>query len=220
MASRKWGQALLSIKGSSRQSFREVSETILGLKSQVKRGVSLRRKNAPMRTGPVARSWPERGAQGNPAQRAPQASERANPDGGGDATADRPGRLNTTDTDGFHSISSEPRYWVLRGKYGVVGEIEHVGGKDKDRRYIPIELGRRGRLSKEGFTGPFYLRYGAKYEHVGMATMTKSNRRVTETRCERDIPGSPIKASPMLHPVLGAHVPGVCSSPFRSRIPL
>jgi hypothetical protein len=33
------------------------------------------------------------GAQGNPAQRALQASERANPDGGGDATADRPGRL-------------------------------------------------------------------------------------------------------------------------------
>lgn len=31
------------------------------------------------------------GAQGNPAQRALQSSERANPDGGGDATADRPG---------------------------------------------------------------------------------------------------------------------------------
>jgi hypothetical protein len=34
------GQALLSIKGSSRQSFREVSETIPGLKSQVKRGIA------------------------------------------------------------------------------------------------------------------------------------------------------------------------------------
>jgi hypothetical protein len=31
---------LLSIKGSSRQSYREVSETIPGLKSQVKRGVA------------------------------------------------------------------------------------------------------------------------------------------------------------------------------------
>ena len=46
-----------------------------------------------MRAGPVTRSWPELGAQGNPAQRAPQASERANHDGGGDAMADRPGRL-------------------------------------------------------------------------------------------------------------------------------
>ena len=98
--------------------------------------------------------------------------------------------------------------------------LYRVVGKGKDRRYIPIELGRRGRRSKEEFTGPFYLRYGAKYEHVGMATMTKSNRRVTETRCERDIPDSRIKVSPMLHPVLGAPVPGVCSSPSRSRIPL
>jgi hypothetical protein len=44
---------LLSIKGSSRQSFREVSETITGLKSQVKPGVSLRRKNPSMRAGKV-----------------------------------------------------------------------------------------------------------------------------------------------------------------------
>jgi hypothetical protein len=43
-----------------------------------------------------------------------------------------------------------------------------VVGKGKDRRYIPIELGRRSRRSKEEFTGPFYLRYGAQYEHVGM----------------------------------------------------
>jgi hypothetical protein len=46
--------------------------------------------------------------------------------------------------------------------------LYRVVGKGKDRRYIPIELGRRGRRSKEEFTGPFYLRYGAKYEHVGM----------------------------------------------------
>ena len=50
---------MLSIKRSSRQSFREVSETIPGLKSQVKRGVFLRRKNPPVRAGPVRRSWPE-----------------------------------------------------------------------------------------------------------------------------------------------------------------
>jgi hypothetical protein len=41
--------------------------------------------------------------------------------------------------------------------YGVVG-------KGKDRRYIPIDLGRRGRRSKEEVTGPFYLRDGANYE--------------------------------------------------------
>jgi hypothetical protein len=51
-----------------------------------------------MLAGPVTRSWPELGAQGNPAQRAPQASERANPDGGGDATADRTRPTDTTDT--------------------------------------------------------------------------------------------------------------------------
>src|SRR5580704_10045523 len=45
--------------------------------------------------------------------------------------------------------------------YGVVG-------KGKDRRYVPIDLGRRGRRSKEEVTGPFYLRYGLKYESVGM----------------------------------------------------
>jgi hypothetical protein len=42
-----------------------------------------------------------------------------------------------------------------------------VVGKGKDRRYIPTELGRRGRRSKEEFTEPFYLRYGVKYESVG-----------------------------------------------------
>jgi hypothetical protein len=47
-------------------------------------------------------------------------------------------------------------------------KLYRVVGKGKDRRYIPIELGRRGRRSKEEFTGPFYLRYGARYEHVGM----------------------------------------------------
>jgi hypothetical protein len=40
-------------------------------------------------------------------------------------------------------------------------------GKAKDRRYIAIDLGRRGRRSKEEVTVPFYLRYGVKYESVG-----------------------------------------------------
>jgi hypothetical protein len=42
-----------------------------------------------------------------------------------------------------------------------------VVGKGKDRHYVPIDLGRLGRRSKEEFTGPFYLRYGVKYESVG-----------------------------------------------------
>ncbi len=33
--------------------------------------------------------------------------------------------------------------------------------------YIPIDLGRRGRRSKEEVTGRFYPRYGVKYESVG-----------------------------------------------------
>jgi hypothetical protein len=28
---------------------------------------------------------------------------------------------------GFHGISSEPGYWVLRGNYGVVGEVVQGG---------------------------------------------------------------------------------------------
>ncbi len=40
-------------------------------------------------------------------------------------------------------------------------------GKGKDRRYVPIDLARRGRRSKEEVAGPFYLRYGVKYESVG-----------------------------------------------------
>ena len=46
-------------------------------------------------------------------------------------------------------------------------KLYRVVGKGKDRRYIPIDLGRRGRRSKEEVTGPFYLRYGVKYESVG-----------------------------------------------------
>src|ERR1035438_10018402 len=46
--------------------------------------------------------------------------------------------------------------------------LYRVVGKGKGRRYVPIELGRRGRRSQEEFTGPFYLRDGVKYEHVGM----------------------------------------------------
>jgi hypothetical protein len=42
-----------------------------------------------------------------------------------------------------------------------------VVGKGKDRRYVAIDLERWGRRSKEDVTGPFYLRYGAKYESVG-----------------------------------------------------
>ena len=47
-------------------------------------------------------------------------------------------------------------------------KLYRVVGKGKDRRYVPIDLGRRGRRSKEDVTGPFYLRYGVKYESVGM----------------------------------------------------
>src|SRR5580700_6103446 len=47
-------------------------------------------------------------------------------------------------------------------------KLYRVVGKGKDRRYIPIDLGRRGQRSKEEVTGPFYLRYGTKYESVGM----------------------------------------------------
>jgi len=47
-------------------------------------------------------------------------------------------------------------------------KLYRVVGKGKDRRYIPIDLERRGRRSKEDVTGPFYLRYGLKYESVGM----------------------------------------------------
>ncbi len=47
-------------------------------------------------------------------------------------------------------------------------KLYRVVGKGKDRRYIPIDLGRRGRRSKEDVTGPFYLRYGLKYESVGI----------------------------------------------------
>jgi len=46
-------------------------------------------------------------------------------------------------------------------------KLYRVVGKGKDRRYVPIDLGRRGRRSKEEVTGPFYLRYGVKYESVG-----------------------------------------------------
>ena len=42
-----------------------------------------------------------------------------------------------------------------------------MGEKGKDRRYVAIDLERRGRRSKEDVTGPFYLRYGLKYESVG-----------------------------------------------------
>jgi hypothetical protein len=47
-------------------------------------------------------------------------------------------------------------------------KLHRVVGKDRDRRYVPVEFGRRDRRSKEEFAGPFYLRYGTKYESVGM----------------------------------------------------
>jgi hypothetical protein len=47
-------------------------------------------------------------------------------------------------------------------------KLYRVVGKGKDRRYIPIDLGRWGRRSKEEVTGPFYRRYGLKYESAGM----------------------------------------------------
>ncbi len=48
-------------------------------------------------------------------------------------------------------------------------KLHRLVGKGKDRRYVPIDLGRRGWRSKEDVTGPFYLRFGAKYESVGIA---------------------------------------------------
>jgi len=39
-------------------------------------------------------------------------------------------------------------------------KLYRVVGKGKDRRYVAIDLERRGRRSKEDVTGPFYLRYG------------------------------------------------------------
>jgi hypothetical protein len=68
------GASLVKYKGSSRQSFREVSETIPGLKSQVKRGVgdpervvpgsllanvNSQEEKSTDEGGPVRRSWPE-----------------------------------------------------------------------------------------------------------------------------------------------------------------
>jgi hypothetical protein len=41
-------------------------------------------------------------------------------------------------------------------------KLYRVVGKGKARRYVLIDLGRRGRRSKEEVTGPFYLRYGVK----------------------------------------------------------
>jgi hypothetical protein len=46
-------------------------------------------------------------------------------------------------------------------------KLYRVVGKGKDRRYVPVESGRRGRHSKKDTVGPFYLRYGKKYEYVG-----------------------------------------------------
>jgi hypothetical protein len=46
-------------------------------------------------------------------------------------------------------------------------KLYRVVGKGKDRRDFPIDLGRRGRRSKEEVTGPFYPRYGVKYESAG-----------------------------------------------------
>jgi hypothetical protein len=47
-------------------------------------------------------------------------------------------------------------------------KLYRVVGRGKDRRYVAIDLKRRGRRSKEDVTGPFYLRYGLKYESVGV----------------------------------------------------
>ena len=62
-------------------------------------------------------------------------------------------------------------------------KLYRVVGKGKDRRYVPIDLGRRGRRSKEAVTGPFYLRYGVKYESVGSdfkaAVEAKEHRQAT-----------------------------------------
>jgi hypothetical protein len=66
---------------------------------------------------------------------------------------------------GFQGISSE---LSIGGNMALSVKLYRVVGKGKDRRYVPIDLGRRGRRSKEEVTGPFYLRYGVKYESVGM----------------------------------------------------
>jgi hypothetical protein len=46
-------------------------------------------------------------------------------------------------------------------------KLYRVVGKGKDRRYVPIDLGRRGRRSKEEVTGNWRQRYGCVNEHNG-----------------------------------------------------
>ena len=46
-------------------------------------------------------------------------------------------------------------------------ELYRVVGKGKDRRYVPIDLGRRGRRSKEEVTGNWRQWYGCVNEHNG-----------------------------------------------------
>jgi hypothetical protein len=65
---------------------------------------------------------------------------------------------------GFQGISSDS----IGGNMALSVKLYRVVGKGKDRRYVAIDLERRGRRSKEDVTGPFYLRYGLKYESVGM----------------------------------------------------
>jgi hypothetical protein len=60
-------------------------------------------------------------------------------------------------------------------------KLYRVVGKGKDRRYLPIDLGRRGRRSKEDVTGPFYLRYGVKYESVRPLSVISVGRNPVHT---------------------------------------
>ncbi len=53
-------------------------------------------------------------------------------------------------------------------------KLYRVVGKGKDRRYIPIDLGRRGRRPKEDFTGPFYFRYGVNTNPLAWISKRRS----------------------------------------------
>src|ERR1700758_4030110 len=66
---------------------------------------------------------------------------------------------------GFQGISSEPRYRFCGINMALSLKLYRVVDKGRNRRYGD-RLGTAGRRSKEDVRGPFYLRYGLKYESV------------------------------------------------------
>jgi hypothetical protein len=59
-------------------------------------------------------------------------------------------------------------------------KLYRVVGKGKNRRYVPID-GTAGSRSKEEVTGPFYLRYGVKYESVRPLSVISVGRNPVHT---------------------------------------